>query len=105
MEFLPMFIAIAVIFLFIKAIKDSFFTGGKVSDTGKMVCPQCGTRGSPQRITKGSLLIEIILWICFIVPGLIYSIWRMNTRYDACPSCRHAPMISADSPIGKKLTQ
>lgn len=105
MEFLPLLIAIAVIYLFIKAIKDTFFTGGKISEKGNMVCPQCGTRGFPQTVTKGSLMIEIILWICFIVPGLVYSIWRLNTRYEACPSCRHTPMISADSPIGKKMTQ
>jgi len=50
--------------------------------------------------TKGSLLIEIILWLCLLIPGLIYSIWRMTTKYKACPACKQATLIPADSPMG-----
>jgi len=31
-------------------------------------------RVAPMR-TRGSILIEIVLWLCFLVPGLIYFIW------------------------------
>ena len=76
---------------------------GKISDTGSMICPACGTRGEPAIRTRGHLLIEIILWLCIIVPGLIYSIWRASTRYGACPACGQAGMIQVKSPRGQLL--
>jgi hypothetical protein len=51
-------------------------------------------------MTKGSFLIEFLLWVCFIVPGLIYSIWRLGTRHKGCPSCG-GPMIPVDSPVAR----
>lgn len=71
----------------------------------QFVCTTCGYVGSPKRITKGSILYEIILWLLFIVPGLIYTIWRLTTVYDACPKCKNASMIPVDTPIGQKLVR
>lgn len=68
------------------------------------VCNACGYVGYPKKVTKGSILIEFVLWLCLIIPGLIYSIWRMTSRYTACPNCKTPnSMIPTDSPIGKKL--
>jgi hypothetical protein len=67
------------------------------------ICTSCGYVGNTISETRGSLLIEIILWLFFIIPGLIYSIWRLTTRYEACPKCRNQNMIPVDSPVGKKL--
>lgn len=69
------------------------------------ICPHCGTRANPKQITRGSLLIEIVLWLCFLIPGLIYSIWRLTTRYTACPACGAAGMIPVDTPHGKRLLE
>ncbi|MEQ8511552.1 MAG: hypothetical protein RJP96_14830 [Algiphilus sp.] len=69
------------------------------------ICTACGHAGSERTITRGSLAIEIILWLFFIVPGLIYSLWRMTSRYHVCPKCRHAAMIPADTPRGRQLAQ
>lgn len=69
----------------------------------QLICSNCGTIGSPKTVTKGSILIEIVLWICFIVPGLIYSIWRLTTRTKACRSCGADNMVPLTSPMGKKL--
>ncbi len=69
----------------------------------QFVCTTCGFIGSPKKIVKGSILIELVLWLAFLVPGLIYSIWRLTTKYDACPKCKNASMIPADSPTGQKL--
>lgn len=52
-------------------------------------CPNCQYVGKPKTFTKGSILVEIVLWLCFIVPGLIYSLWRLSTRYDGCPNCKY----------------
>ena len=68
------------------------------------VCNACGYVGVPKKITKGSIAIEIVLWLMFIVPGLIYSIWRLTSRYEACPNCKTPnSMIPTDSPVGQKL--
>jgi hypothetical protein len=64
----------------------------------EMYCPNCGTVGKPKKITKGSLLIEIVLWLFMILPGLLYSMWRLTTKYQACPSCLAPNMIPVDSP-------
>ena len=69
----------------------------------KLICSNCGTLGKPKLITKGSLLIEIVLWLCFLIPGLIYTIWRHNTRTKGCRSCGAENLIPLDSPMGKKL--
>lgn len=61
-------------------------------------CPNCGLVGRPKAVTKGSFLVEVALWIFFLVPGIIYSLWRLSSRYDACPSCRAPNMIPTDSP-------
>ncbi|MDH3468639.1 MAG: hypothetical protein OES26_22550 [Gammaproteobacteria bacterium] len=29
----------------------------------ELICPNCGCKGKPKKITKGSIFIEIILWI------------------------------------------
>ncbi|MBW7903001.1 MAG: hypothetical protein H3C26_16080 [Rhodocyclaceae bacterium] len=49
------------------------------------------------------MLIELVLWLCVIVPGLVYSIWRLSSKYDACPSCGGTALIPEDSPLGKKF--
>ena len=36
---------------------------------------------------RGHLLIEIVLWCCFLLPGLIYTIWRHCSGYKGCRAC------------------
>lgn len=67
------------------------------------ICTACGFVGKPKKITKGSILVEIILWLLFLIPGLIYSIWRLSTKYVACPNCKSQTMIPVDSPNGQRL--
>lgn len=61
-------------------------------------CLRCGYTGEPTTVTPGSILIELVLWLFMIVPGLVYSLWRINRRHDACPKCGSADLIPADSP-------
>ena len=67
------------------------------------VCTSCGYVGEPRSITKGSIWIELVLWLCFLLPGLIYSVWRLSSRHEGCPTCGHTTLIPADSPIGQKF--
>jgi hypothetical protein len=67
------------------------------------ICARCGVQGSLKSETKGSFLIEVILWLMFIVPGLIYSLWRLSTRRKVCGACGSPELVPLDSPRGKQL--
>lgn len=69
----------------------------------EMICKACGHVGDAERITKGNIWIELILWLAFLIPGLIYSIWRISTRHDACKKCGGTTLLPLDTPLGKKL--
>lgn len=66
-------------------------------------CKSCGTVGEPASSTPGSISIEVVLWLCFIVPGLIYSLWRLSRRHKVCPSCGSTEIVPADSPVGRTI--
>jgi len=68
---------------------------------GLFICVDTGEVAKPKIDTKGSFLIELVLWLCFIVPGLIYSIWRHTTRAPAIKGNRN--IVPLDSPRGRKL--
>lgn len=67
------------------------------------VCLQCGHHGPRKKITKGSLFVELFLWLIFLLPGFIYSIWRHASRYFGCPKCGAPNVIPEDSPVAKKF--
>lgn len=107
-SFIPIIIVLIVIALAAAVLKN-FLTPSKVDPVtgvagpGAMFCPNCGHAGGSTSKTRGSILIEIVLWLCFIIPGLIYSIWRLTTRHKACPSCGAPNMIPANSPMAQRL--
>lgn len=68
-----------------------------------MICKTCGHIGQGKRSTPGNLGIEIVLWLCLIIPGLIYSVWRVSSRYNACQVCGGRDLIPTGSPIGQRL--
>lgn len=68
-----------------------------------LVCSRCGTVGEPKTVTKGTFLVEILLWLLFCLPGVIYTAWRLTTRGKACSSCGSENLVPVDSPVGKKL--
>ncbi len=69
----------------------------------KRICSKCGSIARPRKQPKGSLLIEILLWLCFIIPGLLYSLWRVTGRVRACPGCAAPYMVDLRSPRGVEL--
>jgi hypothetical protein len=69
------------------------------------ICEHCGYVGFPGRVTPGSFLIELAAWCLFIVPGILYSMWRISARYDACKKCGAPNMIPIDTPRGKQLVK
>ena len=67
------------------------------------ICPNCGAQGKPRTHTKGSIWIEIILWLCLIVPGVIYSLWRLTTRAKVCRACGASDLVPVNTPRGREL--
>ena len=62
------------------------------------LCNECGYVGKSISATKGSFLVEVFLWLLFIIPGLIYSMWRLTTRHRACRVCKSPHIIPENSP-------
>lgn len=65
-------------------------------------CTVCGHVGPPDTVTRGSIWIEILLWLSFLLPGLIYSIWRLTTRHKACEACGSTAIVPVDSPAARR---
>jgi hypothetical protein len=61
-------------------------------------CTVCGHTGKPKTVTRGSFLIEVVLWLALIVPGVIYSLWRLTTRHKCCAKCGSTLIVPTDSP-------
>jgi hypothetical protein len=45
----------------------------------------------------GSFVIELFLWLIFLLPGLIYSIWRVSTKHQVCGRCQSRELVPLDS--------
>ena len=65
------------------------------------VCRVCKHIGVPrgQGKLRGSLIISTILWM-FVLPGLLYSIWR-RTGKGSCKECGSSDLASMSSDYGK----
>jgi len=69
----------------------------------QLVCTMCGYVGNYKKKAKGSFAVEVILWLLFLLPGIVYSVWRMSSKQKVCPKCGNTNMIPADTPMGQKL--
>lgn len=68
-----------------------------------LICTACGALDSAKTHTPGSIWIEILLWCVFLIPGVIYSIWRHTQRGRVCASCGDKHLIPVGSPKGRAL--
>jgi hypothetical protein len=67
------------------------------------ICTTCGYIGNPKSQVKGSFGVELILWLLFIIPGLIYSMWRITSQQKVCPACKNPTLIPVTTPKGQEL--
>ena len=69
---------------------------------GPIICGNCGNVSAEARKPKrGSTLLEILLWCCAILPGVVYSIWRRNGKLN-CPFCGNERIMPLNSPGGQE---
>jgi len=68
-------------------------------------CCTCGFIAIPKNNgTRGSIWTELLLWCLFIVPGLIYSVWRLAGKPEiVCIKCGSNNLVPLDSPIAQKF--
>jgi hypothetical protein len=73
-------------------------------DDEKLVaCTHCKTIGYPKWETPGSGATEVVLWLLFLVPGIVYSIWRSNAAASVCPSCGSKAVVPLSTPAGQEI--
>lgn len=70
-----------------------------------MACKVCEHVGEPKSHTRGSFLIELVLWLAFLVPGLVYSLWRLSSRRPVCRACGSSDLVPLDTPAGRRIVE
>ena len=58
---------------------------------GFIECPYCHKIIKPRRKSAGpiwSILIAIVLLCLWILPGIIYIIWKSVGKQKQCPECK-----------------
>ncbi|MHB8767352.1 MAG: hypothetical protein ACYDA8_23850 [Deferrisomatales bacterium] len=53
-------------------------------------CRHCGYAGPAEPLAPGRAVVEALLWIAFLIPGVLYSLWRLFGRRYLCPRCKTA---------------
>lgn len=67
------------------------------------ICATCGTIGTSKTFTPGNCALEVLLWLCLLLPGFLYSVWRLSSRQQVCRACGASGLVPASSPRGKQL--
>lgn len=67
------------------------------------ICPNCGSETHGKTETPGSFGVELLLWLFFAIPGLLYSCWRISARKKVCGVCRNPGLIPSGSPAAVAL--
>lgn len=69
----------------------------------KYVCMECGCQREPVMANRGMLIIELLMWLLYILPGVIYSIWRRVRKQEVCPSCGEPSVVLTSSSRAMKM--
>jgi len=61
------------------------------------VCKKCAIVTRSRLLVQGSDVLEVVLWLCLIVPGIAYHIWRRDTAVRICSRCGGTDLIGAST--------
>lgn len=67
------------------------------------ICADCGWVGVAKARTPGHIGIEVLLWFACLLPGAIYTVWRLSARRPQCPSCSGDRILPIASPAGRQV--
>lgn len=81
-----------LLFRLFKAIRHG------VTKDQAVVCLNCGHEAPPVIQSSGHRVVEAVMWLMLIIPGLLYSMWRYSTRKQVCVSCGALELVKASSP-------
>lgn len=71
-----------------------------------LVCRDCGAKSKRAAYkTPGSIGVEVLAWLAFIIPGIIYSVWRLSAKKRVCKHCGSERLVPGDSPVGREVIE
>ncbi len=76
-----------------------------MDDGGDQVCADCGSTELPVEAKRGVGWIEVLLWLCYLIPGMIYSLWRRARSRLVCAYCGNPSMVSIHSERARKMSR
>ena len=48
-------------------------------------------------------MVEIALYLLMLVPGIIYAVWRRNSKTQVCGACGSAHLVAAKTRAGQAI--
>lgn len=99
------YVIVAAVVGFVAMKMHEGYKAGRDPESYSKHCTTCGTDAVPKEDNKGHGLIEIVLWLCFLVPGLLYSIWRRTNVPLRCPACNATTVVPMNSPVARSHKQ
>lgn len=69
----------------------------------QFICTACHHVGNRKKVTPGSFWIELFLWLFFVLPGVVYSLYRFLSKKEVCEACGNPTMIPTNTPKGQEL--
>lgn len=68
------------------------------------LCTQCLSKVEPKKGVRGYFVIEILLYLVMILPGLLYTLWRITGgKEKTCPKCGSHVFVPIDSPAAQMM--
>jgi len=94
--FYEIFSTVLLIAVFYFAYKYNQKHKADMARAAEIICPNvnCGYKGLPKKIHRGSTALGLLLCLFFIVPGILYFMFKSGYRYF-CPKC--GLQIAADN--------
>jgi len=68
-----------------------------------LICEKCGFIGQPRQFEKLPPIGGCLLLFLFIIPGIIYFMFKSSSDWWGCPSCQAPNMIPVTSFRGGEL--
>lgn len=69
----------------------------------EMLCTRCYREAKPKTHTPGSFIVELALYLLLVVPGLLYSGYRIANRHKVCRYCGSPELVDLSSPAAQEI--